>query len=103
MQPGELLVADRVRAELNQFASMIWGKSQAVRRPHPAGFEYIHLEGYRFGFRALLGPAIEEEKILIRDEYRIALQTLQTDAYKRGAYVTGHPGIGKYCAASGVQ
>ncbi|KAF8124977.1 hypothetical protein EV363DRAFT_1177202, partial [Boletus edulis] len=33
--------------------------------------------------------------ILVRDEYRIALQTLQTDVYKRGAYVTGPPGIGK--------
>ncbi|KAF8124958.1 hypothetical protein EV363DRAFT_1586671 [Boletus edulis] len=69
MQPGELLVADRVRAELNQFAR----------------------------------PAIEEEKVLIRNEYRIALQTLQTDAYERGAYVTGHPGIGRFAAASGAH
>ncbi|KAF8441611.1 hypothetical protein L210DRAFT_3537693 [Boletus edulis BED1] len=34
--------------------------------------------------------------MLVRDEYRTALQTLETDAlYEEGAYVTGQPGIGK--------
>ncbi|KAF8132280.1 hypothetical protein EV363DRAFT_1295804 [Boletus edulis] len=73
---------------------MVWDKPQAISKAHPQGFEFICLKGYLKGFQALFGAAVEEN-ILVRDEYRIAIQDLQKHEYRRGAYVTGQPGIGK--------
>ncbi|KAF8435631.1 hypothetical protein L210DRAFT_3550214 [Boletus edulis BED1] len=94
MQPGEVVVARYIRDDLSRFAHMVWVKPQAISKRHSEGFEYIDLKGCLTGFKALFGGAVVE-KILVRDEYRIAAQELQTDRYHRGAYVTGQPGIGK--------
>ncbi|KAF8431481.1 hypothetical protein L210DRAFT_1058369 [Boletus edulis BED1] len=94
MQPGEVAVARFIHHDLNCFPRMVWNKPQAISELHSQGFEFIYLKGYLKGFQALFGGAVEE-KILVRDEYRIAIQESQKDEYYRGAYVTGQPGIGK--------
>ncbi|KAF8124886.1 hypothetical protein EV363DRAFT_1402856 [Boletus edulis] len=96
MQPGEVVVDSLIRDDLSRFAHMVWCTPQAISKRHsdPGGFEYIDLGGCLVGFQVLFGGAVEE-KLLVRDEYRIAAQELQTDRYHRGAYVTGQPGIGK--------
>ncbi|KAI9457918.1 hypothetical protein HD554DRAFT_2177499 [Boletus coccyginus] len=35
------------------------------------------------------------DKVLVTNEYRVASQALETDAYKSGVYVLGQPGIGE--------
>ncbi|KAI9568071.1 hypothetical protein HD554DRAFT_2172794 [Boletus coccyginus] len=55
---------------------MVWGNSQAVLKQHPKGI-------------------VVHDKLLVRDEYRIASQKLESNAYKAGAYITGQPGIGE--------
>ncbi|KAF8133018.1 hypothetical protein EV363DRAFT_83965 [Boletus edulis] len=88
------MITDAIRTQLYRLASTVWGNPQAVLKHDPSGFEYIDVQEYRHGLQALFGsPTIS--KILVRDEYRTALQELQTDPYARGAYVTGQPGIGK--------
>ena len=85
---------------LNSFASAVWGNTQAVlKRDRTTGVHYIDLTAYHDAFEFLLGSAFQHVKILVRDEYRIALHELETsNTYRRGAYVTGQPGIGKlYC------
>ncbi|KAF8441700.1 hypothetical protein L210DRAFT_3644942 [Boletus edulis BED1] len=90
------MISNDTRDKLNRFTSIIWhnGTQAVLRRHDPERFEYIDLEGYLDSFQFIFGPTIVA-KILVRDEYRTALQDLQTDAYDRGAYVTGQPGIGK--------
>ncbi|KAF8125005.1 hypothetical protein EV363DRAFT_1353394, partial [Boletus edulis] len=70
------------------------GNPQAVLKYDPSGFECIDVEEYQLGLQTLFGSSTIS-KVLVRDEYRTALQELQTDTYVRGAYVTGQPGIGK--------
>ncbi|KAF8442817.1 hypothetical protein L210DRAFT_3629467 [Boletus edulis BED1] len=94
MLPGEVVVDSYIRDELSWFADMVRDTPQAISKCHPEGFEFIDLGGCLAGFQALFGGTVEEQ-ILVRDEYRIAAQKLQTDRYDRGAYVTGQPGIGK--------
>ncbi|KAF8120576.1 hypothetical protein EV363DRAFT_87913 [Boletus edulis] len=94
LQPGEVVVDSIIRDDLNQFARMVWDTPEDISKSHPQGFEYIDLRGCLAGFEDIFGGTIEE-KILVRDEYRIAAQELQTARYHRGAYVTGQPGIGK--------
>jgi hypothetical protein len=87
------------RDNLNSFASAVWGNPQAVlKRDHTIGVDYIDLTAYHDAFEFLLGSAFQHAKILVRDEYRTALHELETNnTYRRGAYVTGQPGIGKSC------
>ena len=85
-------------ANLNVFASTVWGNAEAVlKQGNPIGVDYVDITQYMDAFEFLLGPAIPYyRKILIREEYRIALDALETKlAYRQAAYVTGQPGIGK--------
>lgn len=85
-------------ANLNVFASTVWGNAEAVlKQGNPIGVDYVDITQYMDAFEFLLGPAIPYyRKILIREEYRIALHALETKlAYRQAAYVTGQPGIGK--------
>ncbi|KAI9568825.1 hypothetical protein HD554DRAFT_2171964 [Boletus coccyginus] len=80
---------------LNQFACKVWGNPGAVLKQHPGGFQFIDLGPYFDAFRSLFAGVALPDKLLVRDEYRIALQALEEDRYKQGAYVVGQPGIGK--------
>ena len=85
-------LSDNERDELDQFSRAVWGNPKAVLR-RSGDIEFIDLGGYP-AFLGLLVGAVWYDKILVREEYRIALQTLETERYSRGAYVTGQPGIG---------
>ncbi|KAI9568810.1 hypothetical protein HD554DRAFT_2021674 [Boletus coccyginus] len=78
---------------LNQFTREIWGNPGAVLKQHPGGFQFIDLGPYFDAFQSLFAGVALHDKLLVRDEYRIALQALEEDTYKRGAYVIGPPGI----------
>ncbi|KAF8557321.1 hypothetical protein OG21DRAFT_349393 [Imleria badia] len=79
---------------LKSFASSVWGNAQ--EQDHTTGVEYIDLTSYIDAFELLFGSAVKGAKILVREEYRIALHELETnDTYCHGAYITGQPGIGK--------
>ncbi|KAI9462208.1 hypothetical protein HD554DRAFT_2289333 [Boletus coccyginus] len=80
---------------LNEFAQLVWGNSQAVLKRHPRGFEFIDLGGYLPAFRSFFARVVVHDKLLVRNEYRVALQALETNSYEAGVYVTGQPGIGK--------
>ncbi|KAF8133329.1 hypothetical protein EV363DRAFT_1397562 [Boletus edulis] len=93
--PGKAVVDNDVRVDLKTFAKTVWGRPGAISKHHDAeGFEYIDLGRWLGAFQTIFGAAIEEN-ILVRDEYRTAVQELQTDRYSRGAYVTGQSGTGK--------
>ena len=79
--------------ELDRFSRAVWGNPQAVLR-RSGDIEFIDLKDYP-AFRQLFGGAVSYDKILVREEYHIALRALETKMYYRGAYVTGQPGIGK--------
>lgn len=81
--------------DLNRFAGMVWGNSQAVLKQHPEGFEFIDLSGYFKAFRAFFAGMVTHNKLLVTHEYRVALQELQGDVYQSGACVLGQPGIGE--------
>ena len=90
-------VSERIRDDLNSFATAVWGNAQAVlKRDHTIGVEYIDLTRHVDAFKFFLGSAVRDHvKILVRDEYRAALHALETnDTYCNGACVTGQPGIG---------
>ncbi|KAN0077949.1 hypothetical protein V8E55_010006 [Tylopilus felleus] len=92
------LIPNRKRDSLKSFAEAAWGNAQAfLKQDHAMGVEYINLTEHHLAFEILLGPAIiDQVKILVREEYRTALHELETNnRYRRGAYVTGQPGIGK--------
>jgi len=93
---GIRLLSEKEHADLNRFASAVWGNAGAVlKRSGSRDTEFIDLEGYFHTFRPLFIGALKYDKILVRDEYRTALLALETDRYYLGAYVTGQPGIGK--------
>lgn len=81
--------------DLGRFAGIVWGNPQAVLKKHPEGFEYIDLSGYLKAFRTFFAGMVTHDKLLVTNEYRIALQELQGDAYQAGACVVGQPGIGE--------
>jgi hypothetical protein len=85
---------DKLHHDLNQFASMVWGHSHTVLKHHPGGFEFIDFGGSLDAFQDLFGNISVHDKLLVRHEYRVTYQALQTDVYRRGAYVSGQPGIG---------
>ncbi|KAI9573181.1 hypothetical protein HD554DRAFT_2310957 [Boletus coccyginus] len=87
---------DRHRPVLNQFAGEVWGNPGAILKQHPGGFQFIDLGPYFKAFRSFFAGVSLKDKILVRDEYRTALQALKEDQlYEGGAYVVGQPGIGK--------
>ena len=90
----QLPLAGVRRDELSQFSRMVWGNSEAVLR-RSGDIEFIDLGGYHPAIWRLFPGIVWYDKILVREEYRIALRTLDTERYSRGAYVTGQPGIGK--------
>jgi len=86
---------DSHRNALNEFARIVWGNSQAVLKQHPGGFEFIDLGAYFPAFRSLFAGMLVHDKLLVTNEYRVASQALEADAYKPGVYVLGQPGIGE--------
>ncbi|KAI9572491.1 hypothetical protein HD554DRAFT_2168146 [Boletus coccyginus] len=92
---------DRYRPVLNQFSDDVWGNPGAVLKQHPGGFQFIDLGPYFDAFQSLFGGVALHRKLLVRDEYRIALQALDEDTYEGGAYVVGQPGIGASLTLSG--
>ncbi|KAF8347713.1 hypothetical protein F5887DRAFT_953802 [Amanita rubescens] len=88
-----MATASREHAQLTEFSKTVWGKPGALLKSS-GDIEYIDLEGHEV-FRALFAGELNGGKILVRDEYRAALEELEKDTYRRGAYVTGQPGIGK--------
>ena len=89
----EYIYSEGECAQLKQFASAVWGDSKAVLR-RSGDIEFIDLKDYPV-FRHLFAGPLFHDKILVREEYRIALRELETRMYDRGAYVTGQSGIGK--------
>lgn len=87
---------------LKNFARMVWGNSQAVLKQHPEGFEFIDLGAYFPAFRSFFAGILVHDKLLVRNEYRMALEALEANRYKAGAYVTGQPGIGESRTTFGV-
>lgn len=84
-------------SDLNRFANRVWGIPEALIRRLPQGAtEFIDLGEYFEAFTRLSSNIIRHEKILVREEYRTALQALQKDEYQGGVYLTGQPGIGEF-------
>ena len=95
---------------LERFWSDVWGnecilKKQATRR---SGSDSRTLEFLDFGRHVeaveLFCPATRGERLLlVVDEYREAMRNFQIEGnpppFKRGACITGQPGIGKTCHA----
>ncbi|KAI9456482.1 hypothetical protein HD554DRAFT_1847843 [Boletus coccyginus] len=79
---------------LQRFAALVRDNPQAVLK-RSEDIEFIDLGEFKQDLRLLFGWAAKQRKILVRDEYRTALQTLDTDFYCDGAFVIGQPGIGK--------
>jgi hypothetical protein len=73
---------------------MVWGNSQTVLKQHPDGFQFIDLCGFFRAFHSFSAGIVTHDKLLVRNEYLVAKQALETATYRRGAYVTGQPGIG---------
>ena len=84
--------------QLQEFTNAVWGRSDHVLFTDPdLNAEYINLGRYFRAFQRLFPTAvIYHDKILVRQEYRDALQALKGPRYHRGAYVTGQPGIGRF-------
>lgn len=86
---------------LQIFANAAWHNPSAFRRTHHSStsrdVEYLHLQEHSIALRYVFGTTLAGyNKILVRDEYRQALQALQADSvYKQGMYIIGQPGIGK--------
>ena len=86
---------DRYLPALNEFAGMVWGNPQTVLKHHPNGFQFIDLGEFFVAFHSFFAGTVTHNKLLVRDEYLVAKQELETATYQNGAYVTGQPGIGK--------
>ncbi|KAI9572496.1 hypothetical protein HD554DRAFT_1546856 [Boletus coccyginus] len=86
---------DRYRPLLTRFAREVWGNPGAVLQQHLGGFQFIDLGAYFDAFQSFFAGVQLRDKLLVREEYRIALKALEEDTYKGGAYVVGQPGIGK--------
>ncbi|KAF8555624.1 hypothetical protein OG21DRAFT_846630 [Imleria badia] len=80
---------------LNKFSRAAWGHPKYLFKNLDASSEFIDLGEYFLAFQALFRGIVQHPRILVRDEYRVALDALQGVKYYRGAYVIGHPGIGK--------
>jgi len=80
---------------LNRFAREVWDNPGAVLKQHPGGFQFIDLGPYFDAFQSFFAGVVLNDKLLVKDEYRLALQALEEDIYKRGAYVVGQSGIGE--------
>ena len=83
--------------ELSHFSRAVWGNSQAVLKRHSPqeNIEFIDIGDYFLAFAIFSSGLVKPHKILVREEYRTAIEELQTESYKNGAYVTGQSGIGK--------
>lgn len=97
--PG--LILNREYALLNKFSRMAWGHPGFLFRylddASTGPIEFIDLGEYFLAFQALFAGILDHPRVLVRDEYRTALDALQGDEYYRGACVIGHSGIGKSC------
>ena len=84
---------------LNQFSSVAWGHPEVFLKkatsPEAGVIEFIDLGEYFTAVRLLFAGVLDQPTMLVRDEYHIALDTLQGAQYRRGAFVIGQPGIGK--------
>ncbi|KAI0000819.1 hypothetical protein BJV74DRAFT_820874 [Russula compacta] len=90
--------SQRVLDNLKSFARAVWGnpKSKSIWKRSSTGVDYIDLTDHVAAARFLFGSAGRRGKILVREEYHVALRALETEkTYTEGAYVTGQPGIGK--------
>ena len=74
---------------------MVWGNPQTVLKHHPGGFQFIDLGQFFDAFHSFFAGMVIHDKLLVRDEYVVAKQNLETATYRRGAYVTGQTGIGQ--------
>jgi hypothetical protein len=92
------ILEESVLFKLQEFTQVVWGNSNHVLLTHPdLNVEYINLGMYFKAFQRLFPTAVVfHDKILVRQEYRDALQALKGHKYQRGAYVTGQPGIGRF-------
>ena len=93
------ILEDNIITQLQEFTGAVWDRSDHVLLMHPSlNVEYINLDRYLGAFQRLFPNAvIFHDKILIRQEYRDALEALKgRSEYLRGAYVTGQPGIGTF-------
>lgn len=96
------------KAVFDQFIRSVWGKPQALLQrlsstdPESSDVWFIDLGPYFGAFKVLSAGILRHQRILVRDEYHMALKELQTATYQNGAYVVGHPGIGKSYMSSGV-
>ncbi|KAF8552150.1 hypothetical protein OG21DRAFT_1486446 [Imleria badia] len=98
--PSVYLFSNREYDLLNKFSRTAWGHPKFLFKTLDASstgvFEFIDLGEYFTVFRVLFAGIVRHPRILVRDEYRVALDALQGNkAYDSGAYVIGHPGIGK--------
>jgi len=51
---------------------MVWGNSKDVLKQHPGGLEFIDLGEYFPTFHYLFAGKVVHDKLLVRNEYRIA-------------------------------
>lgn len=82
---------------LSAFSHEAWGHSERFLNkgtlPDAGDVEFVDLGEYLPSVRFCF-CGTHFDRILVRDEYRVALEALQQP---KDAYVTGQPGIGRYC------
>ena len=91
---------------LSEFSRQAWGHPELFLKngtvPDVGDIEYVDLGKFLPSIRKCIGGTTLGH-VMVRDEYRVALEALQQPPYARGAYVTGQPGIGKYRTMCGVS
>ena len=91
---------------LSKISRHAWGHPELFLKngtfPDIGDIEYVDLSKYLPAVD-ICSSGPELSLVLVRDEYRLALQALQRPTYARGAYVTGQPGIGKYRIMPGLS
>ena len=91
---------------VSEISRQAWGHPELFFKqqtfPDVGNIEYVDLGKYLSSIRLCIGE-VNLGHVIVRDEYRIALEALQQPLYARGAYVTGQPGIGKYRTMCGVS
>ncbi|KAF9230645.1 hypothetical protein BU15DRAFT_83374 [Melanogaster broomeanus] len=87
--------------EVEGFRFAVWGNNDVFKRSQtidvdkkPYSFHWLNFDKHFPAFDTLC-PLIKSKPMIVRNEYRLAMETLEGEDYQGGAVVVGQPGIGK--------
>ncbi|KAF9237894.1 hypothetical protein BU15DRAFT_75695 [Melanogaster broomeanus] len=87
--------------EVEEFRSTVWGDNHVFKTSRivdvdgkPYSFDYLDFGNHSLALQTLC-PLMKSEFMIVRDEYRLAMEALTKEEYQDGAVVLGQPGIGK--------